>query len=308
VATSNAHSGRGTPTKPQREDVSARLLGGSVKRSYMPIVDIDWDAPLEQDKFFIAPKTVSLYGTTLWDEMSHSQRVELSRQEFVNMLSTAIWFENVINQSLLRYALRQDPTTEETHYTLTEMGDETRHMVMFGKAIRKVGGQPVPLPRIELVGLNVLPLVLRGSLLWIMALLGEDITDELQRQMIDDDDLQPLAERILRIHIIEEARHISFARDGLRNRVANMSKKQRVVIGNLLGVHGILNQQTFTTPELYRRAGLADSRLAQKTAIKNPYYRAVQQRSFAHLATFFEDLGLMGAVSRRIWKHIGYLP
>lgn len=308
MTTGNVSTGRAEASRPLREDVSARLLKGSVKRSYIPVVDIDWDAPVEDDKFFIAPETVSLYGTSLWDNMSHSQRVELSRQEFVNMLSTAIWFENVINQSLLRYALRQDPTTDETHYTLTEMGDETRHMVMFGKAIRKVGGEPVPLPKIESFGLNFLPLVLRGSLLWILALLGEDITDELQRQMIDHKELQPLSERILRIHITEEARHISFARDGLRKRVAEMSSLKRKTLGNLLAIHGVLNQQTFTTPELYRRAGVADPQLAQKAAIANPHFRAVQQRSFAGLAAFFEELGLMGPLSRRTWRRIGYLP
>ena len=29
-----------------RDSVADRLLGGSVKRSYAPVVDIDWDAPV----------------------------------------------------------------------------------------------------------------------------------------------------------------------------------------------------------------------------------------------------------------------
>ena len=48
-----------------REEVAERLLKGSVKKSYSPIVDIDWDAPLDPDKYFLPPKTVSLYGTPL---------------------------------------------------------------------------------------------------------------------------------------------------------------------------------------------------------------------------------------------------
>ena len=48
---------------PTREEFAERLLKGSVKKSYAPVVDIDWDAPLDPDKFFLPPKTVSLYGT-----------------------------------------------------------------------------------------------------------------------------------------------------------------------------------------------------------------------------------------------------
>ena len=95
------------------------------------------------DKFFLPPKTVSLYGTPLWDDMTREQQIELSRQELVNTLSAGIWFENMLNQALLRKMMHQDPTARATHYELTELGDETRHMVMFGKAIERVGAKPV---------------------------------------------------------------------------------------------------------------------------------------------------------------------
>ena len=75
--------------------------------------------------------------------MTREQRIELSRQEFVNTLSAGIWFENILNQALLRKMMHQDPTARATHYELTELGDETRHMVMFGKAIERVGAKPV---------------------------------------------------------------------------------------------------------------------------------------------------------------------
>ena len=129
--------------EPTRQEFAERLLKGSVKKSYAPVVDIDWDAPLDPDKFYLPPKVVSLYGTTMWNVMSRAQQIELSRQEFVNTLSAGIWFENMLNQSLLRDILHKDPTAKATHYALTELGDETRHMVMFGTAIERVGARPV---------------------------------------------------------------------------------------------------------------------------------------------------------------------
>src|ERR1700687_5992275 len=228
-----------TSAAASREEFSERLLKGSVKKSYAPIVDIDWDAPLDPDKFFLPPKTVSLYGTPLWDTMTRAQRIELSRQEFVNTLSAGIWFENILNQALLRKMMHQDPTARATHYKLTELGDETRHMIMFGKAIERIGAKPVRPRRLHRMIINALPLAFqRGSMLWVAALIGEEIFDSLQRQMLDDPELQPMIQRLMRIHVTEEARHIQFARDGLRKRSPNMRWIPRLFVANVNGIGG----------------------------------------------------------------------
>ena len=73
-----------------REEFAERLLKGSVRKSYAPIVDIDWDAPIDPDKYFLPPKVVSLYGTPIWEAMSRAEQIELSRQELVNTLSAGI--------------------------------------------------------------------------------------------------------------------------------------------------------------------------------------------------------------------------
>src|SRR6201993_4025932 len=164
------------PAGPSREEFSDRLLKGSVKKSYEPVVDIDWDAPLDPDKFYLPPRLVSLYGTPMWDEMTREQQIELSRQELVNTLSAGIWFENLLNQTLLRTLIHEDPTSRSTHYKLTELGDETRNMIMFGKAIEPIGPKPMVPRRWQRMAINMLPLAFqRGSMLWVAALLGEEI-------------------------------------------------------------------------------------------------------------------------------------
>ena len=293
-------------TAPTREEFSERLLKGSVKKSYAPIVDIDWDAPMDPDKYFLPPKTVSLYGTALWDEMTRAQRIELSRQEFVNTLSAGIWFENILNQALLRDMMHKDPTARETHYKLTELGDETRHMVMFGKAIERVGAKPVRPRLYQRMIINALPLAFKGSLLWVAALIGEEIFDSLQRQMMDDPELQPMVQRLMRIHVTEEARHIQFARDGARKRVADMPRINRLWVANLNGVGGLFFQHLFTNPVPYRRCGI-DARRARRIARRSPHRHEVQVAGFAPLAAFLEEVGLMGPIARRLWKRTRFL-
>lgn len=294
------------PDGPSREEFSERLLKGSVKKSYEPIVDIDWDAPLDPDKFYLPPRIVSLYGTPMWDQMTRTQRIELSRQELVNTLSAGIWFENILNQALLRTLMHEDPTSRASHYALTELGDETRHMVMFGKAIERVGAKPVRPRLYHRIIINALPLVFRGALLWVAALIGEEIFDALQRQMMDDPEMQPMIQRLMRIHVAEEARHIQFARDGLRKRVAEMPRFNKWFIANINGLGGLFFGYLFTNPVPYARAGL-DPHQARVAVHASPHRHVVQVTGFAPLAAFLTEVGLVGRIARRQWTRSGFL-
>ncbi|KUH70071.1 aminobenzoate oxygenase [Mycolicibacterium novocastrense] len=294
-------------SRPTRENFADRLLKGSAKKSYAPTVDIDWDAPLDPDKFFLPPHTVTLYGTPIWDAMTREQQIELSRQELVNILSAGVWFENILNQALLRDLMHRDVTAASTHYSLTELGDETRHMVMFGKVIERIGAEPVQPRRYQRMIINALPLLFRGPILWGAALVGEEIFDALQRQILEDPDLQPIVLRLMRIHVTEEARHIQYARDGLRRTRPHMGVVQRFVLSNLHGVGGPFYRYLLTIPVPYRRIGL-DPRATRRIARANKHHRDVKVAGFAPLAAFFEDVGLMGPIARRMWRRSGFLP
>lgn len=291
---------------PSREDFSERLLKGSARKSYAPVVDIDWETPVVPDTFFLPPRMVSLYGTALWAQMSHEQQIELSRQEFVNLLSAGVWFENILNQALLRGLMHADVTSATTHYSLTELGDETRHMVMFGRTIQAVDAIAFQPKRIQRMIINTLPLVFQKQVLWIAALVGEEIFDALQRQILDDPDVQPIVRRIMRIHVTEEARHIQFARDGARREVPMMKRRNRFLLATIHGAGGPFYRYLFTNRAVYHRAGL-DGNQARRQARANPNFHATTRAGFAPLAAFLTDIGLMNPISRRMWKRCNFL-
>ena len=290
-----------------RDVVAQRLLGGAIKRSYQPEVDIDWDAPIDPEKYFLPPPVVSLYGTPLWEEMTEEQRIELSRQEMANVLSVGIWFENVLNRALLNELTREDPRSAHSHYTLNEMGDECRHMTMFGKVIDRVGARPYGLRMRERLAIQLLPFALRGSLLWVAALVGEEIFDALQRRMMDDPQLQPLVSQLMRIHVTEEARHIKFAREGVVRRMESAGRLERFLTGNLVGLGGPVFRYAFSNPAVYRRAGL-DVERASREAAENPHLRDAQVLGFAPLAQFLRENRLLGPMGRWLWRRAGFLP
>lgn len=288
--------------------VARRLIKGSSNRSYDPVVDVDFDAPLVDGKYFLPPRVVTLYGTPLWEQMTPEQRIELSRQEMANILSVGIWFENLLNRALLIRLMRADPAAATTHYSLTEMGDECRHMTMFGKVIERTGTRAYAMRRWQRGAMHVLPLLMRGTLLWVVTLVGEELFDAMQREIKDDPELQPIVAQLMTIHVTEEARHIGFARDGIVRRAPIRSRWETWTSANLHGLGGPIFRRLFTNPEMYARAGFDDPKAVAKIARSNPHFHAVQIRSFGPLSSFLEKNGLMGPIGARLWRRAGFLP
>ncbi|MFC8128544.1 diiron oxygenase [Streptomyces sp. NPDC057302] len=288
------------------EQAADRLLAGSVKRAYDPVIDVDWGAPLDPDKFFLPPRLISLYKTPLWEGMTRAERIELSRHEMANIMGVGIWFENILVQALLRKLLGDDPTSRHTHYALTEMGDECRHMLMFGKLIDTVGARPYRKHPVRLAGIKALPFAFRGTMLWVAALIGEEIFDALQRDMMDDPELQPLVHQVMRIHVTEEARHITYARQGVVRRMANAGPVEKQLAGRLAGLGGPFMDLQFINPEMYRRSGL-DAREAVRQARSNPHHRQARIEGFAKLAAFLQENDLLKGQSLSLWRRAGFV-
>ncbi len=294
-------------TTPSPDVVATRLINGAVRRSYEPEVAIDWDAPLVEGKYFLPKEVISLYGTPYWEELTEEQRIALSREELANVLSVGLWFENILNRGLLLQLLREDPASPFAHYVLTEMGDECRHMTMFGKVIARVGARPYRMGRVDQLLAAALPHFLRGSLLWVGALIGEEIFDAQQRRIMADPDLQPVVAQLMRIHVTEEARHIKFAREGVVHRMRSATRLERFLVANLNGLGGPVLRRSLAHRGIYHRAGL-DVERAFREAQANPHHREMAAIGFASLAAFLDENGLMGRIGRRMWRRNGFLP
>jgi hypothetical protein len=187
------------------------------------------------------------------------------------------------------------------------MGDECRHMTMFGKVIDRVGARAYRIGWVDRVAIAALPHFLRGALLWVAALVGEEIFDAQQRRNMADPELQPLVAQLMRIHVTEEARHIKFAREGVVHRLQKASRLERFLVANLHGLGGPLLRFSLAHGGIYHRAGL-DPKRAVREMRDNPHFKEAAQIGFAPLAAFLEENGLMGRISRYLWRRNGFLP
>jgi len=284
-----------------------RLLKSSAKQSYDPDVDIDWDAPAVPGLWWMQPERMSLYGTPLWDRLTEEQRIELSQHEVASIASVGLWFEIVLMQVLLKDVYRSDPTSPRTHYALTEIADECRHSTMFGRAIGTFG-VPAYGPRPEAVKLGrMIPAVLRGPGAYAATLLGEEPVDRWQRDSMNDERIQPLVRMISRIHVLEEARHVTFARDELEKSLVGISKRELKWHQFVASQAAYVTMRSLVNPAVYRSVGI-DPREGRHAALANQNYRETIAWMGEKVVPYLDEVGLIPTSGRirKTW-HASFL-
>jgi hypothetical protein len=285
-----------------RERVAERLLRQSASRSYDPVTDVDWDLPLDPALPAVPLHRVSLYGTPLWDQMPHELRVQLSWHEFASMASVGLWFELILMQGLLRYAYDRDPHSQHLQYALTEIGDETRHSIMFARASEKLapGARYRPTKAVHELG-RLFKTLGGGPSLFASVLVAEETLDRAQRELMDTEGLLPLARQVARIHVTEEARHVAYARSAVARQVPQLSKPQLAWHRTVTAITSKFVVDAFIDPSVYTNVGL-DKDVAVAQARANPH--AVEYRTWMgeRVTTYLRSEGLISGPSTLIWK------
>jgi hypothetical protein len=288
-------------TEARQDRVADRLLRSSAARSYDPDVDIDWSAPLLPGKGYILEHRCSLYGTALWDQLGPDQRIELGKHEAASIASTGIWLELVLMRLLAKMAYQGDPVSPPVQYALTELAEECRHTIMFARMIEKIGTPVYGPPRhIRALG-NLLPAMATGPSAWAAILIGEEIPDRFQREQSDADSIQPLVRMVNRIHILEEARHISFAKAELPGSVAATGRAGLAYHRLLTARFAFIMSRCLISPLVYRSVGL-DPRTARAAALANPHHRQTIRFFGEKLVGYLSDNGLIGTPGLAWWR------
>src|SRR5437899_10041950 len=192
---------------------AAQLVAASQRQSFDPFTEIDWDLPLDDSTYHLPPEFLPLYGTPQWEAMTESERRTYSRHETAALCGAGIWFENLLMQVVLRH-LAEMPATDPSHrYLLVEVADECRHSMMFGEYIRKAG-TPAYRPAIDagVFGSTDVDQTPVGRMMTYMLILSiEELLDVCNRATMKDERVHSISRSIARIHVMEEARHVSFA-------------------------------------------------------------------------------------------------
>ncbi|MGB6163164.1 MAG: diiron oxygenase [Pseudonocardiaceae bacterium] len=291
---------------PDREDTARRLLRTSAKHSYDPAIEIDWDAPLAPDRYFIDPHRSSLYGTALWDRMSEQQRIELTKHEVASLYSIGIWFETILMQMLVRHVYDRPKGSAHARYAWTEIADECRHSVMFSRAAEKFGGPEYgPGAVVHHLG-RLLKTISNGTVTFGAAIYVEEILDMLQREQMADESLQPMVQQVSRIHVIEEARHIRYAREETCRQWPRLGLLGRAYSRFILAMSVYFATTRLIDPKVYAAAGL-DVDEAVAAAAANPHWRRTKQFAAHKVVAFLNEVGLIAGPGKLLWRWAGVL-
>lgn len=293
------------PALLSRTELAERLLRTASRHSLDPDVEVDWAAPPVPGLLWMPEHRVTLYGTALWDRLTAEQRVELSKHEVASQCSTGIWFETILMHMLLRHHYAQDQVDAHARHTLTEIAEECRHSLMFGRFLTTTGCPDYgPGRRLHRVG-RVFKALGSPTVTFAGALFVEEALDAMQREAMRDESVQPLIRQVSRVHVVEEARHIAFARAEVARRVTSLSAPQlaltRVVTAGV--AYSVL--RALVHPRVYAGVGL-DPREAYAVREANPHWRATKHAWTAKVVAELQQQGLLDdALSRRLLRRAG---
>ena len=279
-------------TEPGGRELARRLLDSSETLSYDPVTEVDWETPLDTSYHGASPEWSTLYGTCYWDEMSPEQQRELTRQEAASVASTGIWFEMILQQMMLRDYYATDATAPAFQWALTEIADECRHSIMFARGAAKLGA-PAYRPRRLAVELGRLfKTTATGEAAYAAILVAEEVLDVMQRDWMRDERVVPFVRTINNIHVVEESRHMKFAREETRERLKNSGWLHRQITAVVVSIAAYVIVSSMVSPKVYAHAGL-DTERAVREAKANQHHKSMLRSSCAGLMEFLDSAGLL---------------
>ena len=283
------------------DEVAERLLASAARLSRNAMTEIDWSLPMEPDKYGCSPEWSSLYGTDYWDELTTEQRIALTRHEFASIMCIGIWFEMILQQMVITDQYLGEYHSPEFQFALIEVADECRHSLMFAKASEKMVGRSYhPHPKIGRLG-KLFKLIAKDEVAYAGILVAEEVLDVFQRGCMRDDRVLPFIRTINEIHVLEESRHMKFAREEVRASMQGISAKRRHASALSVALGASLIVESLIQPQAYADAGLDVAR-ARREAAGNAHFHSMVRSSCTHLMEFLDEVGLLTKPALRFYR------
>lgn len=275
---------------------SQQLIAASERTTHDPFTEIDWDVPIDDSAFQLPPELLALFGTTAWEAMDEAQRITYSRHEAAAVLGAGIWFENALMQIVLCHLLEIDVTDPMHRYLLIEIADECRHSAMFGEYIRRAGTPSYGPDR---------PVLVDGSacgraLGYLLVLAVEEQLDHINRATMRDERVHPVARQIAKLHVLEEARHVSFAKTYLTEIWPTLDDTDRATVVSAAPELVAEIVSLTLDPAVFEQLSIAEG---ASMARANPNHRANVVAGLAKLTAFLHELGVID--DRHRWAELG---
>ena len=282
---------------------ATQLIAASERLTLDPFRDVDWSIEVADDsQYHLPPEKLPLFGTPQWDAMTEAERRAYSRHECAAVCAAGIWFENKLMQIVLRH-LATMPVTDPAHrYLLVEVADECRHSTMFGEYIRRAG-TPTYAPETGGSGLDAVDELPGGRAMgYLLILAVEELLDTCNRATMRDDSIHPVSRQIAKLHVLEEARHVSFAKTYLTEVWPTLPADERAEAAAVAPFAVDYVARLMVNDDVYAELGIAGG---GDVARANPRHQARIVADLAKLTQFLTKLGVIDDTNRAAWVEHG---
>lgn len=289
------------------------LSEGSVHQHFDPWTDIAWDDPQyavrADDPRWVLPQTDALGRHPWYRAQPLEKQIAIGLWRQANVAKVGLQFENILIRGLMEHVMRLPNGSPEFRYCTHEATEETHHTQMFQEFVNRTGVDVPGGPRYFRALAPFLPLAARylPSVFFIGVLAGEEPIDHVQKAVLrSGDPMHPLLQRIMQIHVAEEARHISFAHEYLKRRVPAQGWLHRAVLSIVLPIVMRTLCDVIMVPgtEMTRDVGVP-KRVLREVFWDSAEGRRMLRDMFADVRALARDLGLMNPLARRVWRALG---
>jgi hypothetical protein len=288
----------------QTAELAGRLVEASRRKSFDPFRDIDWSVPVDDRAYHLPPEYLPLHGTGTWERMTEAERVAYSRHETAALCGTGIWLENILMRVLIDKLYELRPGHPLMQYLLVETGDECRHSSMFSEYIRRAKTPEYrPSRKLRVLGRLVRSVYGEASA-FVAVLAAEELLDQANRATAADKRLHPVSRAIARIHVTEEARHVSLAKKFLSEVYPTLGWLERLAVAVVapFTVHVIAS--SMLNREVYDAIGFEHG---YDEARNNPLHRERILKDLRPLTAFLTRIGVIRPLTRPLWQKLGLL-
>jgi len=292
------------------QDTLRTLSEASVHQRFDAFLDIDWDHPDyaidPHDERWILPEADVLGRHPWYRALPREEQIRVGLYRQAQVTKVGLQFEQILISGLMNFAFNLPNGSPEFRYSTHEATEECHHTQMFQEFVNRSGQDVGGGSRLFRLVAPVLPLAATKVpfVFFFGVLAGEEPIDHVQKTVLRaGDDMHPLLQRIMQIHVAEEARHIGFAHQYLEHQAPKLGRVDRAVISVVvpLVMRWLCDEILKPTRKARQDMGIPSS-VVHDIYWDQPESRKMLRDLFGDVRMLAEQAGLMNPVSRRVWR------
>lgn len=286
------------------------LSEASVEQHFDAFADIDWDSPElaidENDERWILPETDVLGRSAWYRSLPVKEQIRVGLYRQANTTKVGSQFEQLLISGLMNYCFGLPNGNPEFRYSMHEATEECHHIQMFQEFVNRTGAK-VRGGTIAFRGLSlVMPTFARflPVAFFFGVLAGEEPIDHVQKSVLRQGaNTPPLLQRIMQIHVAEEARHIGFAHQYLARHTPQLRAPRRFLVSLTVPVLMRWLCDEILKPSRYaqKQLGIPDE-VMKDVFWEDPGSRKFLRDLFGDVRMLVQEAGLMNPAARAMWR------